>query len=139
MKTQTDKPESQAPPHRLTALIAEDDAQIAYLVQFLLEREGYLVLLARDGWEAKRLVDEIAPPSLVILDVMMPHADGLEVLAHLRARQDWADTPVIMLTAGSQEKDINRAFEAKATDYVVKPFLPEDLKARIHRLVPPRE
>lgn len=139
MATQPDEPASQALPPRLTALIAEDDPQIAFLVQFLLEREGYLVRIARDGREAKRLVDEIAAPNLVILDVMMPHADGLEVLAYLRARQDWAATPVIMLTAASQEKDIKRAFEAKATDYVVKPFLPEELKARIHRLVPPRE
>jgi len=117
-------------------LVAEDDEQISFLLQFLLEREGYRVLLARDGQEALRLVDEIAPPELVILDVMMPYADGLEVLAHLRAKPEWRDTPVIMLTARSQEKDIVRALDAGASDYVVKPFLPEELKARIRRLAP---
>lgn len=120
-----------------TVLVAEDDGQIAYLLQFLLEREGYRVSLARDGQEALRLADEITPPRLVILDVMMPYADGFEVLAHIRSKPDWRNTPVIMLTARSQEKDIVRALDAGASDYVVKPFLPEELKARIRRLAPP--
>jgi len=136
MATHSGNATSQEPADRHSVLVAEDDGQIAYLLQFLLEREGYCVLLARDGQEAQRFVDEITPPKLVILDVMMPYADGFEVLAHLRAKPDWHDTPVIMLTARSQEKDIVRALDAGATDYVVKPFLPEELKARIRRLVP---
>jgi two-component system, OmpR family, alkaline phosphatase synthesis response regulator PhoP len=68
---------------------------------------------------------------------MMPYADGFELLAHLRAKPDWRDVPVMMLTARSQEKDIVRALDAGASDYVIKPFLPEELKARIRRLVPP--
>ncbi|HEY0666256.1 MAG TPA: response regulator [Gallionella sp.] len=117
-------------------LVAEDDEQIAFLLRFLLEREGFRVLLARDGHEAQRLIAEIPPPRLAMLDIMMPYADGFEVLASLRARPDWGATPVIMLTARSQEKDIVRALDAGASDYVVKPFLPEELKARIRRLVP---
>lgn len=117
-------------------LVAEDDEQIAFLLQFLLEREGFRVLPARDGHEAQKLIDEIPPPRLVMLDIMMPYADGFEVLAHLRAKPDWRSTPVIMLTARSQEKDIVRALDAGASDYVVKPFLPEELKARIRRFVP---
>jgi DNA-binding response OmpR family regulator len=117
-------------------LVAEDDEQISFLLQFLLEREGFRVLLARDGHEAQKLIDEIPPPRLVMLDIMMPYADGFEVLAHLRAKTDWRSTPVIMLTARSQEKDIVRALDAGASDYVVKPFLPEELKARIRRFVP---
>jgi DNA-binding response OmpR family regulator len=116
-------------------LVAEDDAQIAYLLQFLLEREGYRVLVAPDGRKAQRLIDEMAPPQLAILDVMMPYADGFEVLAYLRAKPGWREMPVIMLTARSQEKDIVRALDAGASDYVVKPFLPDELKARIRRLV----
>lgn len=126
------------PAGQQVVLVAEDDDQISFLLQFLLEREGYRVQLVRDGQEAQRLVDEIAPPVLVILDVMMPYADGFEVLAHLRAKPEWRDTPVIMLTARSQEKDIVRALDAGASDYVVKPFLPEELKARIRRLLPNR-
>jgi DNA-binding response OmpR family regulator len=136
MATDTGKTTPQELASQPVVLVAEDDEQISFLLQFLLEREGYRVLLARDGREAQRLIDEIAPPQLVILDVMMPYADGFEVLDRLRAKPDWCGTPVIMLTARSQEKDIARALDAGATDYVVKPFLPEELKARIRRLAP---
>lgn len=136
MSTQTGSTTSPETPGQPVVLVAEDDEQIAYLLQFLLEREGYRVQLARDGREAQRLVDEIPPPKLAILDIMMPYADGFEVLARLRAKPDWRSTPVIMLTARSQEKDIVRALDAGASDYIVKPFLPEELKARIRRLAP---
>jgi len=135
MASQTGNTALPEPSAQPTVLVAEDDGQIAFLLQFLLEREGYRVLLAPDGREALRLVDEIAPPKLVILDVMMPYADGFEVLAHVRAKPEWRETPVIILTARSQEKDIVRALDAGASDYVVKPFLPDELKARIRRLV----
>lgn len=138
MTMQNDNTTSQESLGKPVVLVAEDDDQISFLLQFLLEREGYRVLLARDGQAAMRFVDEIMPPRLVMLDVMMPYADGFEVLMHLRAKPEWRDTPVIMLTARSQEKDIVRALDAGASDYVVKPFLPEELKARIRRLVPPR-
>lgn len=136
MTTLTGNTSSQEPADRPTVLVAEDDEQIAYLLQFLLEREGYCVLIAGDGREGLRLIDEIRPPQLAIFDIMMPYADGFELLAHLRAKAEWSAIPVIMLTARSQEKDIVRALDAGATDYVVKPFLPEELKARIRRLVP---
>ncbi len=135
MASHTGTPPAQDPSGQPAVLVAEDDAQIAYLLQFLLEREGYRVLLAPDGREALRLVDETPPTKLVILDVMMPYADGFEVLAHLRAKPEWRRTPVLMLTARSQEKDIVRALDAGAADYVVKPFLPDELKARIRRLL----
>jgi DNA-binding response OmpR family regulator len=93
-------------------------------------------LLARDGLEVQRLVEAIPPPKLAILDIMMPHADGFELLEIIRAKPDWYHTPVIMLTARSQEKDIVRALDMGASDYVIKPFLPEELKARIRRLIP---
>ena len=117
-------------------LVAEDDDQIAFLLQFLLEREGYQVMLAHDGHEAMQFMDSMPPPELAMLDIMMPHADGFEVLGYLRAKPEWRDVPVMMLTARSQEKDIVRALDAGASDYVIKPFLPEELKARIRRLVP---
>jgi DNA-binding response OmpR family regulator len=118
-----------------TALVAEDDEQISYLLKFLLEREGFCVLLARDGLEAKNLVDRIEPPNLIILDIMMPYADGFEVLSCIRTKPGWTKLPVIMLTAKSQENDIVRALKTGATDYIIKPFLPEELKARIRKLV----
>lgn len=135
MALETGNTGSQGAPHPAGVLIAEDDEQIAYLLQFLLEREGYRVVRAADGREALRLMAEIAPPALVILDVMMPYADGFAVLAQMRATSGWREVPVIMLTARSQEKDIVRAFDAGANDYIVKPFLPDELKARIRRLL----
>jgi DNA-binding response OmpR family regulator len=136
MTTHTENSPTQNSEIKPAVLVAEDDEQISYLLRFLLEREGYRVLLARDGNEVIRLIDEIPPPRLAILDIMMPYADGFELLARIRAKPDWRDTPVIMLTARSQEKDIVRALDMGASDYVVKPFLPEELKARIRRLVP---
>ncbi len=121
---------------RPVALVAEDDEQISFLLQFLLEREGFCVALARDGREAQRLIDNMPPPVLALLDIMMPHADGFDVLAHIRARPEWQAVPVLMLTARSQEEDVSRALGAGATGYVVKPFLPEELKATICRLAP---
>ena len=117
-----------------TALVVEDDDQIALLVQFILRKEGYAVTVARDGLEAQKLIAEIAPPALVTLDFMLPHATGLELLATIRERADWVNVPVVMLTAKSQERDITRAREAGATDYLVKPFKPEELRACIRRL-----
>ncbi len=129
-------PSSPDPAGKPVLLVAEDDDQISYLLQFLLEREGYQVVLARDGAQAKQSMDDMPPPRLAIFDIMMPYADGFELLAYLRAKPEWHDVPVIVLSARSQEKDIVRALDAGATDYVVKPFLPEELKARIRRLVP---
>ncbi len=116
-------------------LAVEDDDNIAYLLQFLLEREGYHVHLARDGNEAKRLIEDLPPPRLAILDIMVPYFDGFQLLQMIRTRKDWDDTPIIMLTAKSQEGDIVRALDSGASDYIVKPFLPEELKARIRRWI----
>ncbi len=125
----------QSPAELPTVLVAEDDEQIAYLLQFLLEREGYRVALVRNGQEALQFIDRMPPPKLAILDIMMPQTDGFELLTHLRSKDEWHNIPVIMLTARSQEKDIVRALDAGASDYLVKPFVPDELKARIRRLI----
>lgn len=117
------------------AVIVEDDPQITHILKFILEREGFEVHAAPDGRTAKRLIDSLPPPDIVILDVMLPHADGFELLGHLRAAAGWQAVPVVMLTARSQERDIVRALEAGANDYMVKPFKPEELRARVRRLL----
>jgi two-component system alkaline phosphatase synthesis response regulator PhoP len=125
---------SDAPVASPAAFVVEDDDQIAYLLQFILRKEGYTVTIARDGLEAQKLIADSAPPALVTLDFMLPHANGLELLAIMRAKAGWENVPVLMLTARSQEKDIARARESGATDYLVKPFKPEELRACIRRL-----
>ncbi len=122
-------------PGPATALVAEDDEQLAYILRFILEREGFEVQAAPDGRTAKELISTLQPPAIVLLDVMLPHVDGYELLAQVRAKADWQAVPVIMLTARSQEGDIVRGLEAGANDYMVKPFKPEELRARIRRLV----
>ena len=121
-----------------TVLIVEDDDQIAFLLQFIVEREGFRVLLARDGRAAQKLIDESVPPALTMLDVMLPYVDGFQLIAHIRAKPAWRDSKILMLTAKSQEGEIVRALDAGANDYLVKPFQPNELKARIRRLVSPK-
>jgi DNA-binding response OmpR family regulator len=126
---------SDAEPSALSALVVEDDDQIAYLLQFILRKEGYAVTIARDGREAQQIIAEREAPALVTLDFMLPHANGLELLEQIRATAGWEKVPVLMLTARSQEKDVERARASGATDYLVKPFKPEELRACVRRLV----
>ncbi len=117
-----------------TALIAEDNYQLGCIIQYLLERELYQVQVAGDGRQAEKLIDLYPPPSLAVLDIMMPYASGFQLLARIRGRADWAGVPVIMLTGRSQEHDIVRAFKSGASDYVTKPFQPNEFLARVNRL-----
>jgi DNA-binding response OmpR family regulator len=118
-----------------TVVIAEDDTHISYILQFMLSREGFHVLSAENGRQASRIIDDIDPPCLVLLDIMLPHRDGFQLIQQIRSKPGWADVPIIMLTARSQELDITRALEAGANDYVTKPFRPKELMVRIRRLV----
>jgi len=117
-----------------TVLVVEDNNEIAFLIRFLLEREGFGVELASDGRAAERIIATMSPPHLVMLDIMLPYVDGMQLLAQIRSRKEWERVPVIMLTAKSQEREIVRALEAGASDYVVKPFQPNELLARVRRL-----
>ena len=116
-------------------LIIEDDASIAALLSFMVEREGHQVELLVDGAAAQRHIVGAAPPDLVLLDAMLPYRDGLTLLADMRALDRWKGIPVIMLTAKSLERDIVRALEIGASDYVLKPFQPQELMARVRRLL----
>jgi DNA-binding response OmpR family regulator len=113
-----------------TVLVADDDPDIQTLVVLRLERSGYRVLRASDGQEALDLaLSEL--PDLAVLDITMPKLDGCEVTRTLRADARTADMPVILLTARVQDDDVVRGLEAGATDYVKKPFSPQELGARI--------
>lgn len=117
-----------------TVLVAEDDENISHLLSFMLKREKYLVHQARDGRQAKKFIENNPPPAMVLLDVMLPFFDGFALLGLLHEQPAWKNTPVIMLTAKTQEQDIVRALSAGANDYVLKPFQPAELLARIKRL-----
>ena len=118
-----------------SAFVAEDDEQMAQVLRFLLEREGFAVRVAPDGRSAQQLIDGSPPPAIAILDLMLPYVDGYELLARLRGSEAWRAVPVIILSVRSDEKDIVRGLDAGANDYMVKPFKPKELRARIRRLV----
>ncbi|MBI2890369.1 MAG: response regulator [Nitrospirae bacterium] len=120
---------------RPTILVTEDDEDMAGLLRHILHREGYDIHVAYDGRAAQTLVDTLPPPALVILDVMLPYLSGFQLVTHIRKKPDWASVPIIMLTADSNESHIVRALESGANDYVVKPFQPRELLARVRRLL----
>lgn len=113
-------------------LIVEDDPQIARIVQIKLKNNGFDVHLATDGGAGLEAV-KAWQPDLVLLDVMMPVMDGYQVLRAIRAEPSLAELPVIMLTAKGQERDIVSGFKGGATDYIVKPFSPAEVVARVQR------
>ena len=108
-------------------LIVEDEPMVAEVVERYLRRDGHDVRIARDGAEALREVERFQP-SLLVLDVMLPGLDGMEVCRRLRER---SDTPVIMLTARGEEIDRLLGLGVGADDYVTKPFSPRELAARV--------
>ena len=118
-----------------SVLMIEDEEDVAFIVRFLLERHGFAVEHLADGRAALARFAEDTVPDLVLLDVMLPYHDGLELLEYLRGRAAWAAVPVLLLTAKAREADIVRALELGADDYVTKPFLTEELLARIRRLL----
>ena len=114
-------------------VVAEDDRAIARLIKFKLERAGYEVAVAEDGGQAVTAINNIHP-DLVLLDVMMPVLDGYQVLRKIKDDPATSETPVIMLTARGQEKDIVKGIEMGSQDYIVKPFRPAELLARVNRI-----
>jgi DNA-binding response OmpR family regulator len=116
-------------------LIVEDDEHIAYLLEYMLQREGFVTVCASDGRQAERIIGAEAPPELVVLDYMLPYRSGLELIIMIRGRAEWKDVPVMMLTAKSQEQDIVACLDAGVNDYVVKPFQPNEILARLRRLL----
>lgn len=112
-------------------LIVEDESEIADILEAYLERDGFRTAWARDGREALQL-HQAVKPDLVLLDVQMPHLDGWEVLSRLR--QGFV-TPVIMLTALDTDVDKVSALRVGADDYVVKPFNPTEVVARVRAVL----
>ena len=113
-------------------VVAEDDAKQAELVRRYLEHEGHTVTVVEDGRTALETVRH-QEPDLVVLDVMMPRADGLDVVRILRAER--REVPVLMLTARSTEDDLLLGLDLGADDYMTKPFSPRELTARVRTLL----
>lgn len=113
-----------------TALVVEDELEIADLVKFHMQRDGIDVTITRSGREALKIARELQP-DLLVLDLMLPDLDGLEVCRRLKADDETKEIPVVMLTARGSESDIIAGIEMGADDYVTKPFSPRVLMARL--------
>ena len=120
----------------MTILLAEDEPQTAQLIEFKLKQAGYLVVHVTDGEKALGLA---APtqPALILLDGLMPVMDGFEVLRRLKEDPRTRHIPVIMLTARARDKDVVTGLELGAADYMVKPFSPSELVARVRKVLGP--
>lgn len=116
-------------------LVADDEPHIGRIIKMKLEQGPFRVTLAYDGREALQLLEQEDDVCLVLLDLMMPHLSGLDVLSAMRADPRWRDLPCIILTAAGQEQQHTSAMALGATDFLTKPFSPKKLYARAAELV----
>jgi two-component system alkaline phosphatase synthesis response regulator PhoP len=125
---------SSAQDEQRTILVVEDDAPLRDTLAYNLRAEGYQVLTASDGVTALDIARQ-KPVSLVLLDLMLPRLDGLEVCRQLRSKPETADIAILMLTARVEETDLVVGLELGADDYVTKPYAWNELRARIRALL----
>lgn len=114
-------------------LVAEDEPMLLKTIELKLKKEGYEVITTHDGREAIAKIEELLP-DLVISDIMMPYASGLEITSFLKQKPD-KQIPIIILSAMEQEKVVMEAFELGADDYITKPFSLNELSIRVKRLM----
>ncbi len=115
-------------------LIVEDEQAQVEMLRYNLESEGYRTIAAADGEEALLRIEE-EEPNLVILDWMLPNVSGIEVCRRIRSRESTRRLPIIMVTARGEEPDRVRGFDTGADDYVVKPFSPLEMMARVRAIL----
>ncbi len=115
-------------------LVVDDEADILQLIQYNLEKEGYDTITTTSGEEALRETHRHLP-NLIVLDLMLPGLDGIEVCKQLRSTEDTKYIPILMVTAKSEESDIITGLEVGADDYITKPFSPKVLIARVRAIL----
>jgi two-component system phosphate regulon response regulator PhoB len=123
---------------RETILIVDDEEDIIELIKYNLKSEGYTILTAMTGEEAIKIAKN-SQPDLLVLDLMLPGIDGLEVTRQLKKEAKTMDIPIVMVTAKGEESDIVTGLELGANDYISKPFSPRELTARIRAILRRRQ
>jgi len=113
-------------------LVVDDEDRVREMIEFRLSMYGYEVIQAANGQEALASAVE-HEPDLVLLDIMMEEQDGFKVCSRLKKNENTKDIPIVMLTAKAEAKDVMRAFECGADDYIVKPYEPTVLREKIER------
>jgi len=117
-----------------TVLIADDEPNILLSLEFLMQREGHRVVIARDGVEALQAVQR-ERPALVLLDVMMPGKSGFEVCQAIRADEGFNGTKIVLLTAKGRDTDVAKGLALGADAYITKPFSTKELAQRVRELL----
>lgn len=115
-------------------LIADDEPNIVISLEYLMKREGYDVIVARDGVQALAAVIR-ERPDLVLLDVMMPLMSGFDVCQQVRSTPEVKDTPIVMLTAKGRDTDVAKGMAMGATAYMAKPFSTKEIAAKVRELL----
>ncbi|HON55895.1 MAG TPA: response regulator [bacterium] len=115
-------------------LLADDEKQVEQLIRFKLTKEGHSLDYVENGEDAlKKVLDKNNKYDIIILDIMMPVYDGIYALKKIRELESYKKTPIIMLTAKSNENDVIQGYDLGATEYITKPFSPSEFYARIKK------
>ncbi len=114
-------------------LVSEDEPMLLKTIELKLKKEGYTVIIAKDGREAAYMLEE-EDPDMLITDIMMPYVSGLELISIIRKKEQ-KKIPIIILSAMEQEKVVMEAFDLGADDYITKPFSLNELAIRVKRLM----
>jgi len=115
-------------------LVVDDDPYILMSLEFLMRKNGYDVMVARNGTEALELVEKQVP-HLVLLDIMMPDVDGYEICRHIKKSAKLKSTKVVFMSAKSKESDIQKSYDLGASLYITKPFSTRDLLKKVQELL----
>ncbi|MGB5721718.1 MAG: response regulator transcription factor [Woeseiaceae bacterium] len=121
------------------ALVVEDNEHVCYMLEFILRRAGYDVVAVHNGRDAQAAIDNLEPFDIVLLDLMLPYVSGYQLISEMRDDPLWQHVPIVVISGKVLEQDIVRALDLGANDYVTKPFRPEELLARLRRIVADHE
>jgi len=123
----------------LRALVVEDNEHVLYMLDFILRRAGYEVIAVENGRDAQAAIENVPPVDIIVLDLMLPYVSGYQLITNMRDDPEWQHVPIIVVSGKVMEDDIVKALDLGANDYVTKPFRPEELLARMRRIVTDHE
>ncbi len=121
------------------ALVVEDNEHVCYMLEFILKRAGYDVNAVHNGRDAQAAVENLEPVDVIVLDLMLPYISGYQLITEVRDNPEWQHVPIVVLSGKVMEHDIVKALDLGANDYITKPFRPEELLARLRRIVADHE
>lgn len=115
-------------------LVVDDDPYILMSLEFLMKKNGYQVMIARNGTEALEAINSLKP-NLILLDIMMPDVDGYSICKHVKSKKDLKDIHIVFLSAKTKETDIQKGLDLGASMYITKPFSTRDLMKKVNELI----